>query len=42
MSIKYKIEDAKKNKNLINDEIKQSMIKSKGGPTTKPRAKTPV
>ena len=42
MSIKYKIEDAKKNKNLINDEIKQSMIKSKGGPTTKPRAKIPV
>ena len=32
MSIKYKIEDAKKNKNLINDEIKLSKIKSKGGP----------
>ena len=32
MSIKYKIEDAKKNKNLINDEIKLSRIKSKGGP----------
>jgi hypothetical protein len=31
MSIKYKIEDAKKNKNLINDEIKLSRIKSKGG-----------
>ena len=32
MSIKYKIEDAKKNKNLINDEIKLSRVKSKGGP----------
>ena len=32
MSIKYKIEDAKKNKNLINDEIKLSRIKSKGVP----------
>ena len=32
MSIKYKIDDAKKNKNLINDEIKLSKIKSKGGP----------
>ena len=32
MSIKYKIDDAKKNKNLINDEIKLSIIKSKGGP----------
>ncbi len=32
MSIKYKIEDAKKNKNLINDEIKLSKIKPKGGP----------
>ena len=32
MSIKYKIDDAKKNKNLINDEIKLSRIKSKGGP----------
>ena len=31
MSIMYKIEDAKKNKNLINDEIKLSRIKSKGG-----------
>ena len=30
MSIKYKIDDAKKNKNLINDEIKLSRIKSKG------------
>ena len=30
MSVKYKIEDAKKNKNLINDEIKLSKIKSKG------------
>jgi len=30
MSIKYKIEDAKKNKNLINDEIKLSRVKSKG------------
>ena len=42
MSIKYKIDDAKKNKNLINDEIKLSRIKSKGGPTTKPRAKAPA
>ena len=32
----------KKNKNLINDEIKLSRIKSKGGPTTKPRAKAPA
>ncbi len=32
MSIKYKIDDAKKNKNLINDEIKLSRIKSKSGP----------
>ena len=32
MSIKYKIEDAKKNKNLINDEIKLSRVKTKGGP----------
>ena len=32
MSIKYKIDDAKKNKNLINDEIKLSRIMSKGGP----------
>ena len=32
MSIKYKIDDAKKNKNLINDEIKLSKIKFKGGP----------
>ena len=31
MSIKYKIDDAKKNKNLINDEIKLCRIKSKGG-----------
>ena len=31
MSIKYKIDDAKKNKNLINDEIKLSRIKAKGG-----------
>jgi len=31
MSIKYKIDDTKKNKNLINDEIKLSRIKSKGG-----------
>ena len=42
MSIKYKIDDAKKNKNLINDEIKLSRVKSKGGPTTKPRAKAPA
>ena len=33
MSIKYKIDDAKKNKNLINDEIKLSRIKSKVGPS---------
>ena len=32
MSIKHKIDDAKKNKNLINDKIKLSRIKSKGGP----------
>ncbi len=32
MSIKYKIDNAKNNKNLINDEIKLSRIKSKGGP----------
>ncbi len=32
MSIKYKIDDAKKNKNLINDEIKLSRVKSKVGP----------
>ena len=32
MSIKYKIDDAKKNKNLINDEIKLSRVKTKGGP----------
>ena len=32
MSIKYKIDDAKNNKNLINDEIKLSRIKSKDGP----------
>ena len=32
MSIKYKVDDAKKNKNLINDEIKLSSVKSKGGP----------
>ena len=32
MDIKYKIDDAKKNKNLINDEIKLSRVKSKGGP----------
>ena len=36
MSIKYKIDDAKKNKNLINDEIKLSRIKSKGGGGRKP------
>jgi len=42
MSVKYKIDDAKKNKNLINDEIKLSRIKSKGGPTTKPRTKAPA
>ena len=41
MSIKYKIDDAKKNKNLINDEIKLSRIKAKGGPggRRKPGAK---
>jgi len=32
MSIKHKIDDAKKNKNLINDEINLSRVKSKGGP----------
>ena len=32
MSIKYKIYDAKKNKNLINDEIKLSRVKTKGDP----------
>ena len=32
MGIKYKINDTKKNKNLINDEIKLSRVKSKGGP----------
>ena len=42
MGIKYKIDDAKKNKNLINDEIKLSRVKSKVGPTTKPRAKAPA
>ena len=42
MNIKYKIDDAKKNKKLINDEIKLSRVKSKGGPTTKPRAKAPA
>ncbi len=31
MSIKYKIVDTKKNRNLINDEIKLSRVKSKGG-----------
>ena len=31
MSVKYKIDDAKKNKNLINDEIKLSRVKTKGG-----------
>ena len=31
MSAKYKIEDAKKNKFLINEEVKVSKIKSKGG-----------
>jgi hypothetical protein len=40
MSIKYKIDDAKKNKNLINDEIKLSRVKSKGGPTTKKQKST--
>ena len=39
MSIKYKIDDAKKNKNLINDEIKLSRIKSKGGPGNNGRRK---
>ena len=33
MSIKYKIDDTKKNKNLINDEIKLSRVKSNGGPS---------
>ena len=33
MSTKYKIDDAKKNKNLINDEIKLSRIKSKNDHT---------
>ena len=46
MSIKYKIEDAKKNKNLINDEIKLSKIKSKGGfgngRRKPPKSKAPV
>ena len=42
MSIKYKIDDAKKNKNLINDEIKLSRIKSKDVPATKTRAKAPA
>ena len=37
MSIKHKIDDTKKNKNIINDEIKLSRIKSKGGPITKPK-----
>ena len=32
MSIKYKIDDAKRNKSLINDEIELSRVKSKGGP----------
>ena len=32
MGIKYKIDDAKKNKNLIIDEIKLSRVKSKCGP----------
>ena len=32
MNIKHKIDDAKKNKNLINDEIKLSRVKDKGGP----------
>ncbi|MBP5257071.1 MAG: hypothetical protein J6Y96_01815 [Mycoplasma sp.] len=36
-------EDAiKKNKNLFNDEIKLSRVKSKGGPTTKSKAKVPA
>ncbi len=39
MSVKYKIDDAKNNKNLINDEIKLSRIKSKGRQTKKSRAK---
>lgn len=41
MSIKYQIESTKKNKNLINDEIKSSKIKSKGGHSDgrKPRSK---
>ena len=42
VSIKYKIDDTEKNKNLINDEIKLSRIKAKGAPTTKPRAKAPA
>ncbi len=43
MSIKYKIDDAKKNKNLINDEIKLSRIKSKGGGGSKhPKSKAPA
>ena len=42
MSVKYKIDDAKNNKNLINDEIKLSKIKSKGGQTKKSRAKAPA
>ena len=43
MSIKYKIDDAKKNKNLINDEIKLSRIKSKGGGGSKhPKPKAPA
>lgn len=42
MSIKYKIDDAKKNKNLINDEIKLSRIKSKGGTTKEPRTNAPA
>ena len=42
MSVKYKIDDAKNNKNLINDEIKLSRIKSKGGQTKKSRTKAPA
>ena len=45
MSIKYKIDDAKKNKNLINDEIKLSRIKSNGnhgdGKTKPPKSIMP-
>jgi hypothetical protein len=41
MSIKYKIDDAKKNKNLIDDEIKLSKIKSKCGPSGDGRRKPP-